>query len=66
MKKRYCEKYDAFYNPETGEWLEEKCDDVKCGYCKDRPKKHIPHKWEFVGGIKGWCGKRAESEENTK
>ena len=39
MKKRYSEQFDAYYDSETGEWLEPQCSDKKCGYCKERPKK---------------------------
>ena len=35
-----CEVYDALYDPSTGEWLEKKCSDTNCSYCKNRPPKH--------------------------
>jgi len=35
----YCEKYDAFYNPKKNIWLEEKCNDPNCIFCKGRPNK---------------------------
>lgn len=31
------EKYDAYYDSDTGEWLEDKCNDPECKFCKDRP-----------------------------
>lgn len=37
----YSEEYDAHYNKETGEWLEDKCDDPNCEYCTGRPEKMI-------------------------
>lgn len=37
--KKYCETYDAYYNPITDEWLEKKCSDPECDYCKNRPDK---------------------------
>ena len=37
--KQYSEKFDAYYDDETGEWLETKCDDPTCEYCVDRPDK---------------------------
>jgi len=36
--ERYSEKYDAFYCVSCFIWLEAKCKDKTCGYCKDRPK----------------------------
>lgn len=36
---KYCEQYDAYYNPKTDEWLEKKCSDPGCEFCKDRPDK---------------------------
>ncbi len=35
--KRYSKKYDAYYDLETGEWLEPVCGNEDCRYCKDRP-----------------------------
>lgn len=46
--KKYCEKYDAHFESETGEWLEKNCNSKDCGFCNKRPKKHSPHKWEFI------------------
>lgn len=37
----YSEEYDAHYNKETGEWLEDKCDDPECEFCVDRPEKNF-------------------------
>ena len=37
--KQYSEKFDAYYDDETGEWLETKCDDPNCEYCVGRPEK---------------------------
>lgn len=33
----YSHKYDSYYNPDTGEWLEQKCSDPDCEFCADRP-----------------------------
>lgn len=33
----YNAKYDSYYNADTGEWVEKKCSDPECDYCKDRP-----------------------------
>lgn len=39
-KKIYCEVHDALYDLETGEWLEDGCNNPKCHYCGKRPPKH--------------------------
>jgi hypothetical protein len=38
MNKKYSEKYDAYYDPNTGEWLDDVCDDPECEYCVGRPE----------------------------
>ena len=35
--KKYCERYDGYYDDVTGEFLESKCQDPNCEYCKNRP-----------------------------
>lgn len=37
--KQYNERYDAYYDDETNEWLESKCDDPECEYCVGRPER---------------------------
>ena len=39
LRKGYSEEYDAYYDKETGEWLEDKCDDPTCEYCTGRPDR---------------------------
>lgn len=39
MKLEYSEEYDAYYNAETGEWTESKCDDPTCEFCPNRPER---------------------------
>ena len=39
MKKEYSEEYDAYYDSETNEWLEEICEDPECEYCSNRPDR---------------------------
>lgn len=36
----YCEKYDSFYDIETGEWLDNLCSDTDCEFCTNRPGKY--------------------------
>lgn len=31
------ERYDAYYCPESGEWLESACKDPECPLCSGRP-----------------------------
>lgn len=35
---KYNEQYDADYDKNSGNWLDEKCDDIECEFCKDRPR----------------------------
>jgi len=42
VKRNYSEKYDAYYNIETNEWLEESCNHPDCEFCKERPIKYEP------------------------
>lgn len=37
----YNEKYDAYYNPKTGEWIESRCSDPTCEYCSTRPERPL-------------------------
>ena len=36
---RYNEKYDSYYCPQCNEWIESKCGDESCEFCKDRPER---------------------------
>lgn len=40
----YSEKYDAFYDDETNEWLEAKCLAPTCSFCANRPEKPMEMK----------------------
>jgi hypothetical protein len=40
-KKKYSVEYDAYYNSETNQWLEDKCSDPYCEYCENRPDKPL-------------------------
>jgi len=37
-KIRYSKKYDAYYYVDTGEWVEPRCCDPRCGFCANRPE----------------------------
>lgn len=37
----YSEEYDTYYNEETNEWVEDKCDDPTCEFCINRPDKPL-------------------------
>ena len=37
--KQYSERWDAYYDSNTNEWLDSKCDDPTCEYCVNRPEK---------------------------
>ena len=52
--KKYCDKYDAYYDQEN-EWLETTCRDSNCEFCAERPKKH-PEECE--------CLKKESKNEN--
>lgn len=41
ITEHYSEQYDAHYNPKTNEWIEKKCTDTECVYCKDRPERPL-------------------------
>lgn len=36
----YCDKYDAHYVADTGEWTEISCSDLFCEFCEKRPEEH--------------------------
>lgn len=38
-KVRRNDKHDAYWCEECGEWIERKCSDPECEFCKDRPEK---------------------------
>jgi len=39
MAEKYNKQYDAYYDDEKDVWLEGKCDNPNCEFCKDRPSK---------------------------
>lgn len=38
-ENQYSAEHDAAYCPICDIWLEQKCSDPECSYCKDRPEK---------------------------
>lgn len=37
--KKYNERYDAYYDDKKDKWLEGKCSNKNCEFCKGRPDK---------------------------
>lgn len=37
--KKYCNYFDAYYDDEQDIWLEKKCENEECEFCKTRPEK---------------------------
>jgi hypothetical protein len=37
MNKQLNRLYDAYFDADTGEWLEKKCSDPACEFCSKRP-----------------------------
>lgn len=50
--EKYSEEYDAFYNVETNQWLESKCDDPTCEYCMSRPERPLGVEADYQRGIR--------------
>ena len=44
MKIEYSEEYDSDYDVEANEWLEKKCSDPNCEFCKNRPERPLEEK----------------------
>lgn len=38
MKIARSKQYDAYYNIETGEWIDPPCGDISCLFCNMRPE----------------------------
>jgi hypothetical protein len=47
--EKYSEEYDAFYNVETNQWIDSKCDDPTCHYCMSRPERPLDEETEWHG-----------------
>lgn len=37
----YSEKYDAYYNQRTNEWIDDQCCDPDCEFCRRRPARPL-------------------------
>lgn len=46
MDKQYNKQYDAYYDADTGEWLEKKCGDPECEFCVPRPERAPLEDWQ--------------------
>ena len=60
MKKAYSIEYDAIYDEETNEWLEEVCEDPQCVYCKNRPERPVAGEKNFETSESGPENKKLE------
>lgn len=47
-RKKYSERYDAYYCSTCDEYLEVACSDPQCGYCVDRPSKPPTKRWKSI------------------
>ena len=37
----YSKEYDAYFDLETGEWIDPRCSDPECEFCKNRPARAL-------------------------
>jgi hypothetical protein len=59
MNQRYSEQYDAYYDEQTNEWLEDICDDPDCDLCvgrHGRPEKPMREIFVFGSNLAGRHG----------
>lgn len=56
MNQKYSEQYDAYYDEQTNEWLEDTCDDPECEYCVGRPVKAKREIFVFGSNLAGRHG----------
>jgi hypothetical protein len=59
MNQRYSEQYDAYYDEQTNEWLEDICEDPECEYCvgrHGRPDKPMREIFVFGSNLAGRHG----------
>ena len=40
--------FDAYYCKDCNEWIDEKCFDPECEFCKDRPEKPLYYGAEVI------------------
>ena len=53
MKYVYSEEYDAYYDEDTNEWLDDKCDDPTCEFCMNRPERPVVPEKNFESSDSG-------------
>jgi len=53
MKRTYSEEYDAYYDEDTNEWIDGKCDDPTCEFCMNRPERPVAPKKNFESSESG-------------
>ena len=59
MNRKYSEQYDAYYDEQTNEWLEDICEDPECEYCvgrHGRPDKPMREIFVFGSNLAGRHG----------
>jgi len=61
----YDPKHDAYYNKETGFWIERACKDKSCHFCKNRPKRHHTPTAEANHQTKSKRGARSSNQRKN-
>ena len=56
MNQKYSEQYDAYYDEQTNEWLEDTCDDPECDLCIGRPPAPLREIFVFGSNLAGRHG----------
>jgi hypothetical protein len=54
--KKYSETFDAYYDEQTNEWLEDICDDPECDLCVGRTPKPLTEIFVFGSNLAGRHG----------
>ncbi len=56
MNQKYSEKFDAYYDEQTNEWLEDTCDDPECDLCIGRTPAPLREIFVFGSNLAGRHG----------
>ena len=56
MNQKYSEQYDAYYDEQTNEWLEDICDDPECDLCVGRTPTPLTEIFVFGSNLAGRHG----------